>query len=109
LVEGYGKGLYTDSMMSAQMEALSREQLELNNRKIQLEKQLDARALTDNQEQQIRSLSQKIKGGLRNLDFSGKQELLRLLIETVSCDGEKVEIQTVLTLNNELNTSHREA
>ena len=36
LVEGYSKGLYSDSMMHGQMEALEREQTELNNRKLEL-------------------------------------------------------------------------
>ena len=90
------------------MDILAKEQIELNNRKLELERQLEARALTENQEQQIRSLSQKMKRGLSSLDFNGKQELLRLLIETVKCDEEKIEIQTVLTLDSELNPTHRE-
>jgi hypothetical protein len=108
LVEGYSKGLYTDIMMHSQMDAISQEQHELVNRKEQLEKHLEVKALTENQEEQIRILSQKIKSGLGNLDFTGRQELLRLLIEKVSCDGQTVEIQTVLNLNNKLNPTHRE-
>jgi Spy/CpxP family protein refolding chaperone len=90
------------------MDTVLKEQIKLNNRKMELERQLEARALTENQEQQIRNLSQKMKSGLSSLDFNGKQELRRLLIETVKSDGQKIEIQTVLTLADELNPTHRE-
>ena len=56
---------------------------------------------------QIRGFSEQVKSGLDNLDFKGKQDLLRLLVERVNYDGQKIEIQTVLTINDKLNTIHR--
>jgi len=55
----------------------------------------------------IRSLTEKIGVGLDNLDFTGRQELLRLLIEKVLYDGQGVEIQTIITLGEQLHPIHR--
>ena len=50
---------------------------------------------------------EKISVGLSNLDFTGKQELLRLLVEKVSCDGQGVEILTIIPLGEQLHPIHR--
>jgi len=83
LVEGYRKGLYADFMMREDMELIQKEQGELEKRKAELERQLAQRFLTQNQESHIRNLAEKISLGLNNLDFTGKQETLRLLVEKV--------------------------
>jgi site-specific DNA recombinase len=107
LVEGYRKGLYADFMMREDMERIQKEQGELEKRKTELERQLAQRQLTQSQEAQIRSLTEKISTGLDNLDFAGKQELMRLLIERVLYDGHGVEIQTIITLGEQLHPIHR--
>jgi len=45
--------------------------------------------------------------GLDNLDFAGKQELLRLLVEKVLYGGQGVEIQTIIPLGEQLHPIHR--
>ena len=107
LVEGYRKGLYADFMMREDMERIQKEQGELEKRKTELERQLGQRELTQSQEARIRSLTEKISTGLDNLDFAGKQELMRLLIERVLYDGQGVEIQTIITLGEQLHPIHR--
>ena len=107
LVEGYRKGLYPDFMMREDMELIQKEQGELEKRKAELERQLAQRQLTQSQEACIRSLTEKIGAGLYNLDFAGKQELLRLLIEKVLYDGQGVEIQTIIPLGEQLHPIHR--
>ena len=107
LVEGYRKGLYVDFMMREDMELIQKEQGELEKRKAELERQLAQRQLTQSQEARIRSLTEKIGAGLDNLDFAGKQELLRLLIEKVLYDGQGVEIQTIIPLGEQLHPIHR--
>ena len=107
LVEGYRKGLYADFMMREDMELIQKEQGELEKRKAELERQLAQRQLTQSQEARIRSLTEKIGAGLDNLDFAGKQELLRLLIEKVLYDGQGVEIQTIIPLGEQLHPIHR--
>ncbi len=107
LVEGYRKGLYADFMMREDMELIQKEQGELEKRKAELERQLDQRQLTQSQEARIRSLTEKISTGLDNLDFAGKQELMRLLIERVLYDGQGVEIQTIIPLSEQLHPLHR--
>jgi hypothetical protein len=106
-VEGYRKGLYADFMMREDMELIQKEQGELEKRKAELERQLAQRQLTQSQEARIRSLTEKIGAGLDNLDFAGKQELLRLLIEKVLYDGQGVEIQTIIPLGELLHPIHR--
>ncbi len=107
LVEGYRKGLYADFMMREEMELIQKEQVELEKRKAELERQLAQRRLTQSQEAQIRSLTEKIGIGLENLDFTGKRELLRLLVEKVSYDGQGVEILTIIPLGEQLHPIHR--
>ena len=106
-MEGYRKGLYTDFMMREDMEAIQKEQAELEKRKMELDRQLTQRNLTDNQEVQIRSLMEKMDAGLDCLDFTGKQDLLRLLVEKVLHNGEEVEIQTIIPQREQLHPIQR--
>jgi len=106
-VEGYRKGLYADFMMREDMELIQKEQGELERRKTELERQLAQRFLTQNQEAHIRSLAEKISIGLDNLDFTGKQELLRLLVEKVFYNGQSIEILTIIPLSEQLHPVHR--
>ena len=107
LVEGYRKGLYADFMMREDMELIRREQGELEKRKAELERQLARRSLTQESEVRIRSLMEKISIGLENLDFTGKQELLRLLVEKVFYDGRNIEILTIIPVGEQLHPIHR--
>ena len=107
LVEGYRKGLYADFMMREDMERIQKEQGELEKRKAELERQLAQRFLTQNQEAHLRSLAEKISIGLDNLDFTGKQELLRLLVEKVFYNGQSIEILTIIPLGEQLHPIHR--
>ena len=107
LVEGYRKGLYADFMMREDMEHIQKEEVELEKRKAELERQLAQRFLTENQEAQIRSLAEKISLGLNNLDFAGKQELLRLLVEKIIYNEQGIEIQTIIPLGEQLHPIHR--
>ena len=107
LVEGYRKGLYADFMMWEDMGLIEKEQAELEKRKTELERQLAQRFLTKKQEANIRSLAEKIGIGLDNLDFNGRQELLRLLIEKVLYNSQSIEIQTIIPLDEQLHPIHR--
>ena len=106
-MEGYRKGLYADFMMREDMELIQKEQGELEKRKTELERQLAQRQLTESQEARIRSFAKKISSGLDNLDFAGRQELTRLLIEKVLFDGQGVEIQTIIPVGEQLHPIHR--
>jgi DNA repair exonuclease SbcCD ATPase subunit len=107
LVEGYRKGLYADFMMREDMKQIQKEQVELEKRKTEIERQLAQRQLTESQEARIRSFAEKISSGLDTLDFAGRQELMRLLIEKVLFDGQVVEIQTIINPNKQLCPIHR--
>ena len=107
LVEGYRKGLYADFMMREDMELVQKEQAEIEKREAELERQLAQRFLTQNHEAHIRSLTEKISVGLDNLDFTGKQELLRLLVEKVVYNGQGIEILTIIPLGEQLYPLHR--
>jgi site-specific DNA recombinase len=102
LVEGYRKGLYADFMMRQEMEYIQSEEDALEKRKNELERQFAQRQLTQNQELQLRTLIEKISTGLNNLDFNGKQELLRLLVDKVLHNGQSIEIQTIIPLRDQL-------
>ena len=52
-------------------------------------------------------LNPSIKHGLNNLDFTGKQELLRLLVEKVFYNGQSIEILTIIPLSEQLHPIHR--
>jgi len=94
-------------MMREDMELVQKEQSELERRKTELDRQLAQRFLTQNQEARIRSLAEKISIGLNNLDFTGKQELLRLLVEKVLYNGQGIEILTIIPLSEQLHPIHR--
>ena len=94
-------------MMRQDMDVIQKEQAELEKRKAELERQLAQRFLTENQEAQIRSLAENINTGLNNLDFAGKQELLRLLVEKVLYNGQSIEILTIIPLGEQLHPIHR--
>jgi len=106
-VEGYRKGLYADFMMREDMELIQKEQADIEKRKVELERQLAQRQLTESQEVRIRSFTEKISTGLDTLDFAGRQELMRLLIEKVIFDGQGVEILTIITIDEQLHPIHR--
>ena len=107
LVEGYRRGLYADFMMREDMELIQKEQDELEKRKAELERQLAQRFMTQNQEVHIKSLMEKISMGLDKLDFTGKRELLRLLVEKVFYNGQSIEILTIIPLGEQLHPIHR--
>jgi len=107
LVQGYRKGLYADFMMREDMETIEKEHVELEKRKAELERQLTQRFITRDQEATIRNLVEKIGAGLDDLDFNGRQELLRLLVEKISYNGQSIEIQTIIQLNDQLRPIHR--
>jgi hypothetical protein len=94
-------------MMREDMELIQKGQCELKKRKAELERQLARRQLTQSQEAQIRSLTEKIGIGLDNLDFTGKQELLRLLVEKILYDGQSIEIVTIIPLGEQLHPIRR--
>ncbi len=96
LVEGYRKGLYPDFMMREEMESIGKDQKELESRVVQLERQLSQKELTANQEIRIKEFVERLTIGLDNLDFHGKQEILRLLAEKVIYYGSNIEIQTII-------------
>jgi site-specific DNA recombinase len=102
LVEGYRKGLYADFMMHEDMELIKKEQADVEKRKVELERRLTQKQLTESQETRIRSFTKKINAGLNTLDFAARQELLRLLVEKVLFDGQGVEIQTIIPLVEQL-------
>jgi site-specific DNA recombinase len=102
LVEGYRKGLYADFMMREDMDSIQKEQGELERRKNELERKLAQRYLTEDKKVQIRQLAEDMGTGLDNLDFAGKQELLRLLVEKVIYDGQSIEIQTIVRPREQL-------
>ncbi len=107
LVEGYRKGLYADFMMHEDMALIQKEQGELEKRKAILDRQLAQRQLTESQEAKIRSFADRINSGLDTLDFSGRQELTRLLVEKAIFDGKIIEIQTIIAPNNQLHPLHQ--
>ncbi len=74
----------------------------------ELQRQLEKGLITGEQEDQIRNLTRRVSAGLEVLDFAGRQELLRLLVEKVFYDRQKLEIQTIIPLNEQLHPLRRE-
>jgi len=107
LVEGYRKGLFADFMMREDMETIQKDQSEVEKRKEQLERQLAQRSMTEHQEAQLKSFVSKIGTGLDKLDFKGKQELLRTLVEKALFNGQNIEIQTIIPQRGQLQPMHR--
>ena len=96
LVEGYRKGLYTDFMMREDMEQIQKERDDLKKRSADLEAQLARRPISEAQEAQIRNMALMVSAGLDSLDFAGRQQLLRLLVEKILYNGQDIEILTII-------------
>jgi len=96
LVEGYGKGLVPDDRMRIRMDALKTDKEELERRAQELERQLTTLELTEEQEAQALAFAEKVRNGLTNLEFAERQELLRLLVEDVTCYDDKAIIHTII-------------
>jgi hypothetical protein len=94
-------------MMREDMELIQKEQGELETRKYELERQLTQRFLTENHKVQIRRLAEDMGAGLDHLEFGGKQELLRLLVEKIIYDGQSIEIQTIIRPHEQLHPIDR--
>lgn len=96
LVEGYGKGLIPDDRMQARMEALKAEQAGLQPRVAELERQLLRLQVTQEQEAQALAFAQKVSDGLEHLDFAGRQQLIRLVVENVTCYDDQAVVRTII-------------
>jgi len=96
LVEGYGKGLIPDDLMRSRMDVLKTEKEDLERRAGELERQLTALEMTEEQEAQALAFAEKVRSGLGSLDFAEKQELFRLLVEDVTCYDDKAVIHTII-------------
>jgi site-specific DNA recombinase len=107
LVEGYRKGLYADFMMREDMDLIQKEEQDVEARKADLEKQLARSELTASQEVRVKKLVIQLGVGLDNLNFHGRQELLRLLVDKVVYSEHSIEIQTIIPTNRELHPLHR--
>ncbi len=96
LVEGYGKGLIPDDRMRQRMEALKAEEDMLQRRVAELERQLTRLEVTQEQESQALAFAQRVRDGLDHLDFAGRQQLLRLVLEDVTCYDSRAVIRTII-------------
>lgn len=108
LVEGYRKGLYPDFLMREEMTRIQQERADIEKRKAELERRLSLLCLDATQEELVRALADRIGANLHSLDFSQKQQVLRLLVERVCHRGSEVEISTVIPLGEQLHPPHRE-
>ena len=96
LVEGYGKGLIPDDRMQARMEALKAEREELQRRAGDLDRQLIRLEMTQEQEAQALTFAYRVRDGLNHLDFAGRQQLLRLVLEDVACYDGRAVVHTII-------------
>ena len=100
LAECYRKGLYSDAMMREEIGIIDKEHGELETRIKELEKQLFRRILTGKQEINIRKTIEKVNTSLDNLDFKGRQRLVRLLPPTALWEGDKGD-RVVMIINTQ--------
>jgi site-specific DNA recombinase len=96
LVEGYGKRLIPDDLMRNRMEALKAEREEVQARVVDLERRLGQLEVTEEQETQALAFAERVKDGLKNLVFAQRQQMLRLLVEDVTCYEGKAIIRTII-------------
>ena len=96
LVEGYGKGLIPDDRMAARMEGLGQESEELTSVIRDLETKLSRLELTTEQEESAIKFAERVNSGLENLDFEGRQQLIRLLVEDVTCHPDRAIVRTIV-------------
>ena len=96
LVGGYTKGLIPDESMRMQMEALKSERVALSEKVAELERGLARLELTEEQESQALDFAEQVRDGLERLDFSGRQQFMRLVLEDVTCYDGRAVVHTII-------------
>jgi hypothetical protein len=98
LVAGYRKGYYSDSVMRDEKVRVDQKRVAAEERRLELTAQLDrldrALAYLD----QVKDLTSRLAQGLDTLDFGGRRELLRLLVDEVVYDDGQLSIKRILPL-----------
>ena len=87
-----------DDLMRARIEALKSKREELQARVADLERHLQRLEVSQEQEAQAVAFAERVKHGLGHLDFAGRQQLLRLLVEDVTCKEGMAVVRTIIPL-----------
>ena len=98
LVAGYRKGYYSDSVMREEKVRVDQERVAAEERRLELTAQLGSLNRASAYLEQIEDLTSRLAQGLDTLDFNGRRELLRLLVDEVVYDDGQLPIKTILPL-----------
>lgn len=98
LVEGYRKGYYPDFMMREETERVEEEKSNAEQRRMELERQLERLERANDYKGQVEDLANRLSQGLDVMGFGERRELLRLLIDEIVFEEGRVSIKTILPL-----------
>lgn len=86
--------------MDGWMGRIQRDAGELQVRAAQLEQRLSRLELTAEQEASAVRFAERARMGLAHLTYNERQELMRLLVEDVTCEREHAVVRTVIPLDD---------
>ena len=98
LVAGYRKGYYSDSVIRDEKVRVDQERVAAEELRLELTTRLGRLDRASEYVEQVEELTSRLAEGLDTLDFDGRRELLRLLVDEVVYDDGQLSIKTILPL-----------
>ena len=101
LVEGYGKGLVPEDLVRPRLEQLRAEASTMEAKADELTRRLRGLEMSGREEVAVRAFAVRMGQGLSALDFAGRQEVLRLLVEDVTIRDAEAVVRTIIPITPE--------
>ena len=100
LFDGYQAGVLPLGELQRRVPEVDRRRLELQQQQAELEARRAELANHNRLRGRITTFAQRVRRGLEQLDFAGRQRLLRLLVEEVRVTGGRVQIRLRIPLDD---------
>ncbi len=100
LVEGYGKGLIPEELIRPRLEQLREEAATAEAKTAEIGRRLRGLEVSGSEEAAVRSFAERMGRGLSALDFAGRQEVLRLLVEDVTINDAEAVVRTIIPIEH---------
>src|SRR5882672_3836241 len=99
LIDGYQRGAITIDELKARRERLEAERDAARKRGEELAAEEMVRTRVDRMAQELEEFAASIRDGVNDLDFQGRQQLVRLLVERVVVIGNEIAIEHAIPLS----------
>ena len=101
LVEGFGKGLIPGGLIRPRLEQLQEETATAEAKAAEIGRRRRGLEMSGREEAAVRSFAERVGQGLGALDFAGRQQILRLLVEGVTNNDAEAVVRTIILIEPE--------